>query len=94
MIAFSKSEPDRQAGVDPDRSACADKEITASIIPDGGGLLFGEVPGTFVRPKTGGGSPSICAVVVEILLVGEIGGRGGGDGGIQWGSKCGLSWRG
>lgn len=73
MVTLSQRESDRQTWVDANGGAAAHKKVSsAKISSDGGGLLFREIARPLVRPEGGGRCASKSAIVVVIMLVGEI----------------------
>jgi hypothetical protein len=79
MVALAEGEAHGEARIDAHRSAGANVEVAAAeVAGDCGGLFLSEVAGAFVGAERRRGGASEGAVVVIVLLVGEVGGAKGG----------------
>ena len=70
MVALAEGESNRQTGIDADGSAAAHVKVaTGEIASDGGGLFFGQIAWSLVRPESGCRSAGKGAVVVVVMLL-------------------------
>src|SRR5215471_2918935 len=73
VVSFAQGQPDWQSRIDANRSTIAYIKVASTKVAcDCGCFFFCEVPRAFVWPEGRRGSTRKCAIVIEVLLGGEI----------------------